>query len=433
MSEFIQSALGAFVSANPDLCLGHQYRQVLAYPVEKRDRRGKFLSKAEQAASIEGGFWENVSHHCLTAAMVTDVLAQALQLPASDRIRLNLAAWFHDSEKKTERMWQRNLENSQMVSDTKQISSDDELLSPLLPSNEIETNQFAQLDQHQQKWNQVLLDVNLVGQTATPETTVETIQQAMLTSIAQLEEAENALDLGLDPQVTKLAHANVPSLNDYLQGHATLAEKIMWFADACLTGTAIVPIQQRFDNLENDTVNGLKNIAISDSFKQQYQGKSLYQVQRELGQKYLCEFSKLLRISEEDFFTWLQDRVSARIKLGMLPMVHEPSINSSEDRLTHFVLDNLDMLLASNTSFDLSTMSVLRDQKNYPLLLLHEDQQLFILSQENTGSPLTKISDFETWKNEALKRAVGPQLNKIRILPTYYQGRSVNLIVGDMV
>lgn len=221
----------------------------------------------------ERGIWDNVLEHSFAALLVTDILGSKLLLD-TDRIATNKAASAHDLSKKTERMWQISLSPS--------------------------VGEFTQ--------DEPDMEIELFND--------DRRKLIALENVAVMEEWENA-DAGLDPRVCKLMKANIPESRE---GHVTLPEKIMWFADACLTGTAIVPIAERFDNLENDSRNGALNLEFSRSFIPQY-GISLYDVQRELGQRYVTEFSAQIGIEESHFYGWLREKFDERLDRGIMPVL----------------------------------------------------------------------------------------------------------------
>lgn len=66
----------------------------------------------------EGGIFENVAERTAMTMLITDVLGEALGLPDEERRNLNLAAWGHDSGKKTERMWQKSIEQAETQGET---------------------------------------------------------------------------------------------------------------------------------------------------------------------------------------------------------------------------------------------------------------------------------------------------------------------------
>lgn len=243
----------------------HKLRGVMTGDVLDQDRNPYLIGQEE------GGVFENVSEHCLMTMIITDVLGEALDLPDLERSNANLAAWFHDAGKKTERMWQRAIEESDVLGEEEIIRL--------------------------------------------PDVSARKIQA--LKDVEQMETWEN-VEAGVPPVVTKLMKTNVPPSQ---AGHQILAEKIMWFADACLTGTVIKSIKERFNDLENDPKNGQRNIAFSNSFKPKYHGTSLYDVQRKLGDKYAEEFARTIGIKPNEIYSWLAIKVKERIDSGRLPLM----------------------------------------------------------------------------------------------------------------
>lgn len=133
-----------------------------------------------------------------------------------------------------------------------------------------------------------------------------------------MEEWENA-QAGISPRANHLMKAPVPPTEE---GHENdLAARIMWFADACLSGIKIVPINDRFDALENDPTNGERNKVFSDGFKDKYKGKSLYSVQRSLGEKYEREFAEKLRLQPSEIYSWLTNKTNERIQQQKPPVL----------------------------------------------------------------------------------------------------------------
>ncbi|RJR15828.1 hypothetical protein C4579_01255 [Candidatus Microgenomates bacterium] len=218
----------------------------------------------------EIGIWDNVSDHCAIGMMITDVLAEAMNAPDTVRREINAAFWLHDSGKKTERMWQIAIEGH--------IRDDKGRFMRRADKSEAKKRALAQ--------------------------------------VGSMEEWENA-EAGIPPSVSQLMKANIPPS---ISGNKTLAEKIVWFADACLTGTEIKPVRQRFDDLENDSKNGVRNRAFSTSFIPQY-GISLYDLQRQLGDRYSYEFAAQIGITPEKLYAWLEQRIEERVNLQQMPIL----------------------------------------------------------------------------------------------------------------
>ncbi len=260
-------------------------------------------AQAFDPGQTEGGVWENVAEHSATATLVTDVLAEALHLKPNERRELNLAAWLHDSNKKTERRWHVEI-NAADIDDAEGMFADD---------GETIFSHAVQLREQQLRAGEITTNTQLFE--AADKKTKAEARIAALDSVAEMEEWENA-EAGIPPRVSKLMKANIPPSEN---GHATLTEKIMWFADACLTGTDIKPINQRFNDLEQDQRNGPLNIEFSDSYRPKYNGRSLYDVQRQLGTEYAAEFAQSIGIQPEEIYSWLSEQVANRITAGQMP------------------------------------------------------------------------------------------------------------------
>lgn len=96
-------------------------------------------------------------------------------------------------------------------------------------------------------------------------------------------------DMGISEDIIALASANIPKTES---GPQNLPEKILWYVDAMLESTHAVPINMRFDIAENDPTIKDRNTAVSNLFRSQYNGKSLYEVQRALADKIGTELSE---------------------------------------------------------------------------------------------------------------------------------------------
>lgn len=261
--------------------------------------------KEYQLGQDERGVWENVVEHTGEATFITDVLAEAMGLKRRERVALNMAAWLHDSGKKTERMWQLAIEGANLEGDEGLLADDTATIFDAA-------------------YNARLTGVRK-GQVVPFDAAVESSTQAFkadakvkaLDDVTAMEEEENAL-AGIPPAVSKLMKANIPESEN---GHDSLAAKIMWFADACLTGTDIKPIGQRFDDLETDERNGARNKEFSDGFRPKYNGLSLYEVQRQLGERYAAEFAERIGIQPDQIYDWIRTKVQERIDTGTMPLM----------------------------------------------------------------------------------------------------------------
>lgn len=221
----------------------------------------------------EGGCFENVAEHTATAMIITDILGQKLGLERDERANLNLAAWLHDSGKKTERMRQRAIESGE---------------------GDLILDENDNLGKPGQRKTQAIMEV------------------------AEMESWEN-LEAGIPNEVNRLMKANIPKSASGFVGNT--AEMIMWFADACLSGAEIVPINERFDRLENDPENGPRNIEFSDSYKDRFDGLSLFQVARKLAKKYEPVIAQRIGVSADGLYVWLQREVDKRIATLEIPIL----------------------------------------------------------------------------------------------------------------
>lgn len=235
-------------------------RQILHGDVVDSENKGYGVGDTEE------GVWENVFEHSITVMYVVDTLAEALKVPNEDRSKLIMAALLHDANKKAEKLWLKHIQQTNPKDKTKRIEK----------------------------------------------------IRSMLESLAAMEDAENALDGGIDPKILTLMHANIPSPNDLERGQ-TLIEKIMWFGDMSVQGNDIVTVEERFNRLENDPKNGAFNKDFSESFKAIYGGRSLYEVQRGLGKQYEQEFAQKLGKTVPEFYNWLRQEVLEKIRNKYIP------------------------------------------------------------------------------------------------------------------
>ena len=115
---------------------------------------------------------------------------------------------------------------------------------------------------------------------------------------------EQALqEMGVSQEVIFLTGANVP---ETAEGPQNLLGKIIWYIDIMLTNTEAVPISQRIDQAikgwggkKYDPEKARRSITISDAYREKYQGKSLYDVQMELGKKIGAEFAEKIGYTGE--------------------------------------------------------------------------------------------------------------------------------------
>lgn len=205
--------------------------------------------------------WRNVSEHCLVAGVFADILADELHLPVDQKELVIKAVIVHDWYKKHEVIAQ---------------------------------------------------------QTARKEGTLSLVALFKI----KAEDSQILQTMGVPQDIITLAGANIP---ETAEGPETLIEKIVWYVDAMLSNTNPVSIQQRFDDLERgwdgikeDAIRAERNIVFSDLYREKYNGRSLYDVQRALGDKIGAEFVQLMEyqgeVAQLPFFLKekLDERIAAR-------------------------------------------------------------------------------------------------------------------------
>lgn len=129
---------------------------------------------------------------------------------------------------------------------------------------------------------------------------------------ATIEEDERKLkEQGISERIVALAHANIPARDDegYLKNRP-VEEKIMHFADHIVQGSDIVDFNDRLRALEQKE----QNIDFSNSFRRQYNGKSLFELQYgkicPMEQK---EFEEKLGLKEGGLVDFIKERLEERI------------------------------------------------------------------------------------------------------------------------
>lgn len=217
--------------------------------------------------------WRNVARHGLKTALITDVLGEVLGLSLEERRITNLAAVLHDSDKKTERNWQRALESDEDVA-------------------ALAEGQREGLQSKESQRVRALLDV------------------------AAMEALEN-VEFGIPAEAAALMTVNTPKT---INGPQTDMERIMWFADACLRMTTIMSAAERMESGRRDVYNGGKNATYAESFRDQFGGRNLYEVQVEIAERLIPELSIRIGVVPEHFYVWLNTKVEEKIARGQLPI-----------------------------------------------------------------------------------------------------------------
>lgn len=183
------------------------------------------------------GVWKNVSEHCLVAGIFASILCDLLRISEVMKGKVIEAAILHDWYKKHE---------------------------------------------------------SLALQTAMDEGAIS------LKIISKIKEKDAQLlrEMGISEEIIFLTGANVPKTVD---GPNTIPEKIIWYVDAMLSNTDVVPIRQRFDNLERgwdgekqNQIRAKRNNVTSNLYKAKFGGRSMYDVQREIGDKIGKEFAEII-------------------------------------------------------------------------------------------------------------------------------------------
>ena len=213
--------------------------------------------------------WEIVLRHCLMASLITDVLSDALSLNDEERRIANTVALLHDSGKRTERGWQRAIEtNGRALAE-------------------------GEIDQSSQRQ-----------------------RRQALHNTAQMEEWENVI-FGISPRAAALITVNTPKS---IEGPQNDIEKTIWFADACLRITTIMPVALRMEAARRDMIDGGRNVTYHKNFRHQLDGKNLHDVQTAIAEKLIPEFSARIGIAPEKFYDWLREKVKEKIANVELPL-----------------------------------------------------------------------------------------------------------------
>lgn len=131
---------------------------------------------------------------------------------------------------------------------------------------------------------------------------------------ASKEDIKELKELGISEEIISLAHANIPESADeeYLKSRS-LEEKIAHLSDLIVSGDKIVEFNERLDSLLVGP-KASQNIEFSDGFKEQYGGKSLYDVQREVGNSEQKEFEEVLGIKEGTLIQYIKETLEKKIE-----------------------------------------------------------------------------------------------------------------------
>lgn len=118
-------------------------------------------------------------------------------------------------------------------------------------------------------------------------------------------------EFGIPEDIIKLAHSNTPeSSNPNYLKNRSLEEKIIHFIDLITSGSEFVDFIERQRKSEQKQ----KNIEFSESFREKYYGKSLYEVQKEVGEMEQEEFEKLLGLEAGTLINFIKTKLEERIE-----------------------------------------------------------------------------------------------------------------------
>ncbi len=198
-----------------------------AFAFRPHVRAGRTLAQSG-TEKTSPDIWRNVSEHCLVEAVLADILAEELKFPDHERRTVVQAAILHDWNKPHE-------------------------VQAIEAAMAAGTSVLAALEQVKATGNAILRD-----QFHIPE------------------------------EVIALTDATIPP---DAAGPKSLAATLLWYVDHIVTGTTIVPVNERLDNLERgwtgtkfDEGYAAANRAFSDAYAERYGGRSLNSdVNRALG------------------------------------------------------------------------------------------------------------------------------------------------------
>ncbi len=117
-------------------------------------------------------------------------------------------------------------------------------------------------------------------------------------------------EYNVPPEVISLAHANIPSSSDSKQlGKRTIEEKIMHYIDLTTSGTDFIEVETRIEQVSKKS----HNIEFSESFREQYEGKSLFEVQLEVTKSEQAEFENALQLEPGTLIEYIKNKLEERI------------------------------------------------------------------------------------------------------------------------
>ncbi len=129
-------------------------------------------------------------------------------------------------------------------------------------------------------------------------------------AVTAVEDKRLLHEYGVPPHIVKLAHSNIPDSIDreYLSSR-TLEEKIMHYMDLITSGSDFMNFRDRINIVAQEK----HNVEFSDSFRDKYGGKSLFEVQEEVAQLEESEFEKLLGVPSGGVIQFIRKKLEERI------------------------------------------------------------------------------------------------------------------------
>lgn len=117
-------------------------------------------------------------------------------------------------------------------------------------------------------------------------------------------------EYGVDEKIIKISHANIPESADleYLKNRS-LEEKIMHYIDMITSGSEFMDFNKRI-NIAQEKKH---NVDFSESYRKEYGGKALNELQREISAKEQEEFGKILNIQPDALIDFIKEKLEERI------------------------------------------------------------------------------------------------------------------------
>ena len=127
---------------------------------------------------------------------------------------------------------------------------------------------------------------------------------------ASVEDERLLREYGIDEEIIKLSHSNIPDSADsiYLKNRS-LEEKIIHYIDMATSDSDFMDFNERLDIVEK------KKTAkdFSESYREKYNGKALNELQREISTMEQEEFEKTLNIQQGTLIDFIKEKLKERI------------------------------------------------------------------------------------------------------------------------